>query len=388
MRFVASADWQLGMTAAFLDDEARHRYTQARFDVLARIGEVAAEHDAEFVVVAGDVFESNQLDRRVLSRAFEALRRVAVPVYLLPGNHDPLDASSIYASSEFVRGCPDQLHVLRSPGIHRVEAAGGAPVDIVAAPWFSKRPLTDLAADVLGDLPPSADDAARILVAHGQVDSLNPDRNDPATIDEATLRGAIDDGRIQFAVLGDRHATYRVDDRAWYPGTPEVTSRRETDPGNVLVVDADRTSVRVRPVRTGEWEFAELSADLTGDADLTALERRLQDRDRKERTALWLRLSGSLSVQEKARLDDLVERAAELYAKVEVAQRNSDLVVVPDDHDFGDLGLVGASRSAVEELVARARAAAQPHRDGEPAPDARVAQDALGLLYRLTGVGR
>ncbi|MGH3358650.1 MAG: metallophosphoesterase family protein [Nocardioidaceae bacterium] len=388
MRFVASADWQLGMTAAFLDDDARPRFAQARFDVLARIGRLADERGASFVVVGGDVFESNHLDRKILSRAFEALRQSTVPVYLLPGNHDPLDASSIYTSSEFRRGCPDHVHVLGCPGPHRVEASDGASVEIVAVPWFTKRPLADLVAAALDGLPP-ADGVTRVLVAHGQVDSLNPDRNDPATIDETTLRRGIDDGRVQFAVLGDRHATYRVDDRIWYPGTPEVTSRRETDPGNVLVVDVDATSVSVEKVRTGEWTFAELSAELVGDDDIAALDERLRERDRKERTAVWLRLSGSLSVQAKAALDDLIDRAAELYAKVEVSERYSDLVVVPDDHDFGDMGLVGASRSAVDELVALARSAAAPGSGRAVSSEAVAAQDALGLLYRLTmGGGR
>ena len=82
MRFVATADWQLGMTAHFLPTEARVRYQQARFDAVRATARVAAERDAAFVLVCGDVFESNHLDRRVLSRAFEALREFSVPVWL------------------------------------------------------------------------------------------------------------------------------------------------------------------------------------------------------------------------------------------------------------------------------------------------------------------
>ncbi|HLS00648.1 MAG TPA: metallophosphoesterase, partial [Beutenbergiaceae bacterium] len=93
MRFIATADWQLGMSAHFLDDEARPRFHQARFDVVRRVGELAVEVGAECVVVAGDVFESNQLNRTVVARAVEALNTFQVPVVLLPGNHDPLDAA-------------------------------------------------------------------------------------------------------------------------------------------------------------------------------------------------------------------------------------------------------------------------------------------------------
>lgn len=136
MRFVATADWQLGMTAHYLDDEARPRFQQARLDAVRRIGEVARERGAEFVVVCGDVFESNQLDRSIVARTFEVLRSFTVPVVLLPGNHDPLDAASIYDSRAFRDRVPDHVHVLRDSAPYAVVEG----VEIVGAPWFSKHP--------------------------------------------------------------------------------------------------------------------------------------------------------------------------------------------------------------------------------------------------------
>ncbi|MBC7632706.1 metallophosphoesterase, partial [Aeromicrobium sp.] len=200
MRFVATADWQLGMTAHYLGDEARPRFAQARIDAIRSIGRVAAERDAAFILVCGDVFESNQLDRAVVARAFDALREVTVPVWLLPGNHDPLDAASIYRSREFVDGCPEHVHVLDTPGVH----PAGDGVEIVAAPWFSKAPLVDLVADALADLEP-AGEVPRVVAGHGTV--LGIDRDNPAGISESDLSAAISAGLAQFAVLGDRHST-------------------------------------------------------------------------------------------------------------------------------------------------------------------------------------
>ena len=100
-RFLHTADWQLGMRRHFLKEEALPRYMQARIDAIVRIGEIAAKEEFEFVVVAGDVFESNQVDRRTSSRALEALATIRCPVYLLPGNHDPYDAASLYRAREF-----------------------------------------------------------------------------------------------------------------------------------------------------------------------------------------------------------------------------------------------------------------------------------------------
>ena len=72
MRFIATADWQLGMTAHFLDDDARARFHQARLDAVGEIGRIAAGRDAGFVVVGGDVFESNQLDKSFPYRSLDS----------------------------------------------------------------------------------------------------------------------------------------------------------------------------------------------------------------------------------------------------------------------------------------------------------------------------
>jgi DNA repair exonuclease SbcCD nuclease subunit len=369
MRFVATADWQLGMTAHYLGDEARPRFAQARIDAIRSIGRVAAERGAELVLVCGDVFESNQLDRAVVARTFDALRDVTVPVWLLPGNHDPLDAASIYRSREFVDGCPAHVHVLDRPGVHVVSEG----VEIVAAPWFSKAPLSDLVADALAGVEPDAG-VVRIVAGHGTV--LGIDRNDPAGISEDALSAAITAGRAQFAVLGDRHSTTEVGPRIWYPGAPEVTSRREDDPGNVLVVDVDHDTVSVDTVPVGTWTYAHHQAELTSEADVDELERWLAHLPAKDRTAVWLSLTGVLSIGEKARLDTVLDASRDLFALVDLWERRSDLVVTPADGEFGDLGLAGFARDAVDDLTLRL--------EGD---DAQAARDALGLLYRFSRGG-
>src|SRR6476659_4277831 len=148
MRFVHTADWQFGMTRYFLNGEAQPRYSAARRDVVAGLGGLAMDAGAEFVVVAGDVFEHNQLAPRVVSQSLEAMRAIGVPVYLLPGNHDPLDASSVYTGALFTAECPDHVSVLDRNGVHQVRPG----LEIVAAPWTSKAPTADLVAAVIGDL--------------------------------------------------------------------------------------------------------------------------------------------------------------------------------------------------------------------------------------------
>ncbi|MDO9380279.1 MAG: metallophosphoesterase [Nocardioidaceae bacterium] len=375
VRFVATADWQLGMAARYLQPEAQARYGQARLDAVRRIGEVAAAHDAAFVVVGGDVFESNQLDRQVVVRAFEALADVPVPVHLLPGNHDPLDAASLYTSTLFTRHRPDHVHVLDTAGVHPVHDG----VELVAAPWFGKRPLGDLVAQAVAPLPPAPDGVVRVLVGHGQVDVLDPDGSRPTTVALADLTAALDDGRLHVAVLGDRHSTTQVEPRVWYPGTPEVTARRETDPGNVLVVDVGPDHLEVETVAVGRWTFDDPEHRLDTADDVSALLAELRGRRAKERTALWLRLSGTLALRDKIALDAGLDELAPAFARLDLWHRHLDLAVVPDDHDFADLALTGFAADAVLELRDVAASGTEA---------SAAAQDALGLLHRLVGAGR
>lgn len=376
MRFVATGDWQLGMTAHYLSAEARPRFHRARLDAVKRIGEIAAERDCDFVLVCGDVFESNQLDRAIVSRTFEVLNAFTVPVVLLPGNHDPLDAASIYDSSDFTSRKPSHVHVLRDS--EPFEVIPG--VEIIGAPWFSKRPQADLLAQATQNLAEVAPGNVRIIAGHGAVSSLDPDRDSLATIDDSSLRSVLGEDRAQFVALGDRHATHSVTDRIWYPGAPEVTSRREDDPGNILLVgiDPETHASSVEKIHVGTWSYLVVEEDVNSVDDVTHLEQRLTDIADKDRTAVWLILRGTLSTAAKTRLDEVLDHAADLFALVSLWDRHTDIAVIAADEDFAGLGLSGYLQESLDELSTQAA-------DGDEG--AVVAQDALGLLYRFARSG-
>src|SRR4030042_3749030 len=114
IRFLHTSDWRVGMTRHFLSEGAQERFSQARFDAIRTLGRVAKEERCQFMLVCGDAFESNQGDSRMVARALEALKDVPVPVYLLPGNNDPLNAASVYRSSIFIERKPAHVHVIQS----------------------------------------------------------------------------------------------------------------------------------------------------------------------------------------------------------------------------------------------------------------------------------
>lgn len=387
--FIHTADWQLGMTRHFLRGDAQARYTAARQEAIGRIGQLAAANHAEFVLVCGDVFEDRQVSSRVIRRSLDHLRQVPCAVYLLPGNHDPMDAASIYNSRVFTDHKPDHVHVLGSAGAVRVRPG----VQLVAAPWTSKVPLSDLLAQQINSLEPSDD--IRILVGHGRVDVFAPESSDPALIDVDGLERAIADGVIDYVALGDRHSTTEIggSGRIWYSGAHEVTNydHREADPGQALVVELTRSvagpgagetasrSVTVTPHQVGQWSFRTIQHDVNGADDIAGLRARLDAVDNKSHAVIQLALRGSVSIAERSDLDAMIEEFTDRFAALTFWELRHDLVIMPDDQDFAKLQLSGFIGDAVSELSAGAAS------DGEQAV---AAQEALALLFRLAGGNR
>ena len=189
-RFLHSADWQLGMTRHFLEGEAQARFTAARIEVIGAIGQLAVKEGCSFVVVGGDVFESNQVERQVIVRALDTMKATgSVKFCLLPGNHDPLDAASVFRSKTFLENRPPNVVVLEDSA----PATVAPGVDIVGAPWPNKRPLNDLVTAAVADLP--SDGTQRIVVGHGAVDTMSPDPTNPSLISLTDIEAAISAGR-------------------------------------------------------------------------------------------------------------------------------------------------------------------------------------------------
>ncbi|UVE95754.1 metallophosphoesterase [Dietzia sp. B32] len=384
IRFLHSADWQLGMTRRFLGDESQAVFTADRLAAVEALGALAADHGAQFVVVAGDVFEDNAVPRSVVLRAEEALSAFPVPVLVLPGNHDPLDVSSVFRCRDFSPALESGAVVVLD-GSGPVEVVPG--VEVVGVPWTSKRPDPSRLPALLASLDPT--DGVRVLVAHGGTDEVYGGHSPTVeAIPVASLEEAIGAGHLDYVALGDRHSVTRVGsgDRIWFSGSPETTDYDdvETDSGHVLLVElgrrapsGDRGPCHVTPLRTGRWTFLALDAQIETDGDLDSLAERIEAVQDKSRTVLKLGLTGTVGVALRARIDALLETWDALFASAYLRQSRTHLVVRAEDSDFTDL-VDGYAGRAVADLVALA---------GAGGTDAEDAGHALSLLYRLVDGG-
>lgn len=372
LTFIHTSDLQLGMTRTFLPPEAQSRFDDARLRAVRTLGELATEREAEFIVVAGDVFEHNALHPRTLGRALEEFARLPVPVYLLPGNHDPLVADSIFTRTEKV----DNVTVLDSFDI--VEVRPG--VELVGAPLMSKYATEDLCAKALRPLGPT--DAIRILVGHGQAEARTGEVA-PDLIDLANLEAKLSDGTIDYVALGDTHSTRSLGNsgKVWFSGTPETTDFHdltpgvvggEVDSGNALVVEVEKGKVAVDKVRVGSWVFEALHFEVSGTEDVDNLLARLNSYPDKSSTVIKYSIAGTLGLEDTRRLEVGLNGLREIFASLRERTRLMDLHLEPDEEELAHLPLSGFAAAAMAELAASAA-------EGDA-----TARDAVNLLFRFS----
>src|SRR5688572_14244099 len=108
IRFLHAADFHLGLRITRFEESACSRIGEARFYALQQMRQKAAEQRVDFVLIAGDVFDDHSVSRTDATRAFELLEssKDACPVYIIPGNHDPLTPGGVWERDPWLREQP------------------------------------------------------------------------------------------------------------------------------------------------------------------------------------------------------------------------------------------------------------------------------------------
>ena len=367
-RFIHTADWQLGLRAHFIPGEAGAVVRDARLRTVQRIGTLVRDFAADFVVVAGDVFEDHEIKPDTLRKAFDAMGGIAAPVFLLPGNHDPLTPGSLYQSERWKRECPANVRVLDSCA--PVAACDG--VVLLPCPLFEKHALGDVTDHLSAALGPL--DQVRVGVAHGGIkEVLAGFQGEDAPLLNAIPADLAERARLDYLALGDWHGRLQVDERTWYSGTPEATRFKERDPGSVLLVEVEGRGEApvVTPEEVCSFRWKQLEHTVSTAEDVAHLERSLEDCPGKDRTLLELTLKGVLEVELSARLEvEVLARARDRFHFMRT--RDEGLHVVVRDGGLEELGRAGWIGKVAKRLQGGV----------EGVPQEESAQ-ALRLLYRL-----
>ena len=66
------------------------------FHPLCKVTAAARRLEADVLLLAGDIFDHNRVPLAVIDQAARVLDDAGIPIVILPGNHDPLSADSVY----------------------------------------------------------------------------------------------------------------------------------------------------------------------------------------------------------------------------------------------------------------------------------------------------
>jgi DNA repair exonuclease SbcCD nuclease subunit len=342
VRLLHTADWQLGRSFAGIGGDAAALLREARFEAVRRLARLAVEHGVEAVLVAGDVFDGNQVAESTIHRAVQAMAGFAGPWILLPGNHDAHLAECVWTRLERL-GRPGNAVVAATP--QPITLADGRLV-VLPAPLAARRTLDDLTAWMDAAKTPAA--ALRVGLAHGAVQGRLPagaDADNPIAADRPER------ARLDYLALGDWHGTLEIGQRCWYAGTPEPDRFPANDPGNALLVELDGpgSPPRVTRLRTARYRW--LSLELTS-VDEAAVEHALAALAEAPRTLVSLRLTGSVGLEQRAAIDAACRRWAARLCHLVVD--DTDLVTLPEAPDLAvhdDGGPIGSVAGRLRERV-------------------------------------
>jgi DNA repair exonuclease SbcCD nuclease subunit len=377
MRFIHTADWQIGRIFRFVDDHAVAGVLQeARVEAISRLAALARTHGAPAVLVAGDVYDVEIPSIHTLEQPIERMRAAPdIAWHLIPGNHDSHRPNGVWDRLRR-KTLPANvfLHLASEP------APLGDDAWLLPAPLLRRHSLEDATAWMNEAATPEG--ALRIGLAHGTIRGFDDSHGEnPANyIDPARPASA----RLDYLAMGDWHRAQRISERVWYAGTPEADRFTIDGAGTALLVDVagPGAAPKVEPLACGRFAWHRVEATLSSAADVEALDLRLRGLGEEPgRVLADLAVEGALSLADLRLFEERILQSA--AAALRWLRRDGvRLLPKPTAEDLDRIDHGGFVRAAADRLRGMAEDPASPDREL-----AALALDRLYIEHARLGAG-
>jgi DNA repair protein SbcD/Mre11 len=267
LRFIHAADLHLDSPFRGIGDVSpalRDQLQSSTFGAFQRIVDHTINTKADFLLIAGDLYDSRDRSLRALlafRRQMERLAERDISVYIVHGNHDPLNGWG----SEFQ--LPPNVTTFSGrtdtePFIRR----GREVASITGVSYTRERVIENLAAS----FKPSAAAPYSVAVLHANVGGQTGHADyAPATVDELRNAG------FDYWALGHVH-THCVlatePSMVVYPGNPQGRHARESGARGCYQVDVDtRGRAHLQFIETNVVRWAHIDLSIAGHLRLGGL---------------------------------------------------------------------------------------------------------------------
>lgn len=324
VKFLHTADWHLGIRFAQLGPKADIA-REIRIETAENLLKKAKELNVDFVLISGDLFDSNEVDRSVLNRVVQSMLNAApLDIYILPGNHDPLTLDSKY--SDPLWDSLSNVHIFKDPEPLNEINTGAI---LYPCPITQKQSKKDFTEWIDADRSEIS-----IGVAHGNLDieGFIDVANFPIDPDRAF------NSNLNYLALGEWHSLFQHRDRdgqirTVYPGTPETTKFGENESGKAVVVKIDNPNQppNIEAVQIGRLNWIKKEERIYTPEEFQSFQSNLNNITHPDESILNIVLKGVVNQEIQNQLESMKSDASNfMYLNLDM----DELYVKPNSLEF------------------------------------------------------
>ncbi|HFS5637777.1 TPA: exonuclease SbcCD subunit D [Legionella pneumophila] len=342
--FIHTADWQIGKQFANIKGDIAAFLREARFEVIKTLACLANQHKADAILVAGDVFDANEVSDTTIRKTLNAMQEYKGPWVLLPGNHDPALAQSVWTRMKNLPEKTDNILLALDP--EPISVANDELL-ILPAPLKLRHEYKDLTEWYDTFQAPSL--AFKVGLAHGSIEGFLPES---AEIHNMISYQRPEKAELDYLALGDWHGQMKVSTKAWYAGTPEQDRFQDNEPGKALLVTLNKNDdvPRVESLDTGKYQWHKIQFAIFTANDIEALNDDFSKFQSAKNQVISLSLDGNLSLENRQKLEQLLDSWKAKFAMLEIDDTN--LKLSPSEQDLQDFQSAGFLSNTLEKLLA------------------------------------
>lgn len=312
VKILHCADIHIGAAQSFLGTLAQKR----RYEVLMtfeRIIDIAKENGVKIIAIAGDLFDSNKIEKSFVDAVLNKIAAVyEIKVVYAAGNHDPLDSCSPFIYTKL----PDNFYIL------------GGEDEVIC--------FDDIRVRVYGNsfdfcykkgkekfsLNPENDDYINLMIMHGELGSdINSNYN-------AIIPDFIKNSSMDYIALGHIHKRTDIaklgDTYFAYSGCPEGQGFDELDEKGIYLGTIGKDVCNLEFIPTGKrrhiYEKIDVSDTQNADKILEKIVSTLSEKygEAYGENLYKIRITGELSEEFDVPLSEISQRLAErvFFAKI------------------------------------------------------------------------
>lgn len=252
IKFLQMSDLHLGRPFTWLPASVAEKRRADQRDLLWRAVGTAIERKLDAILIAGDLFDGEIVDRETVARAVECVSQPGCPpVFIAPGNHDCHSRSTFYYDNRRLASAgqaawPEHVHIFSSPKLAAAKLPNRDDVLIWGRCVHENVESTERV--LAQDRPTLEPGKLHLLMLHGSREgSLPAGKRVTAPFDDAELLA----WGADYAALGHYHKPARIHDdegvvRASYAGSPIALAGDETGPRYAHLVTVEHNGLHRR----------------------------------------------------------------------------------------------------------------------------------------------